>query len=702
MKRRLISWAGAALALAVAHARQDTVLDGGWKFIPQDLAGAEAVAFDDAAWQSVTVPHCWNIEPGENGDSKHFDEGPGWYRLHIKPEAALAGKAFFLKFDAAYHSAEVFLNGQPVGQHIGGYGAFCFDVTPWLHPGADNLLAVKVHFKALCDSPPLGGDFTKFPGLYRNVHLLALDPLSVSPLDDAGPGVYLKQTRVDEAAAQVEITTKLRNANASAKRASVRCRLLDATGKELQTIAATQSVPASGVADAVQVLTIPQPHLWNGRLDPYLYQVAVEVSDGATVVDRVVQPLGLRYYRVDPAQGFFLNGQHYALHGVNRHQQRPGKGWAIARAELAEDVGLMCELGCTTVRTCHYQHADDYHALCDQAGLVVWAELAMVNGIHYDSPGFVNNTQQQLAELIKQNFNHPSICFWSLWNEIHIPKTNETEKLTQCLNFLRVLNAQAKQLDPTRLTTGASCCSAFAPMTITDVAAWNGYPGWYSGTPDGWPGLLAEVRMEINGGALAVSEYGAGASIHHHQLADVQPQPGGHFHPEEWQALVHEQHWKALRQAPYLWGTFVWVMFDFASLGRREGDHDGLNDKGLVTADRQTRKDAFYFYQAQWTTVPMVHINSRRFNPHPTGKTTVKLYTNCDSAELFLNGRTLGNRKANDCICLWPEVDLPAGENRLEARAANASDALTWNCTPDASPHLGPLDPPAKPKKKKK
>jgi beta-galactosidase len=326
----------------------------------------------------------------------------------------------------------------------------------------------------------------------------------------------------------------------------------------------------------------------------------------------------------------------------------------------------------------------------------------MVNGVKFESPDFRRNTRQQLSELIKQNFNHPAICFWSLWYEMHVPSTNAIVEHAEFLSFIRELHTLAKQLDPTRLTTGASCDDGFAPMTLTDVAAWNGYPGWYIGTPQGWPALLAEVRSRIGDHALAVSEYGAGASVRHHQLADQQPQPGGQFHPEEWQALVHEEHWKALRQAPYLWGTYVWVMFDFASIGRHEGDRKGINDKGLVTADRLTRKDAFYFYQAQWTTKPVVYITSRRFNPHPTGPTRVKVYSNCDHVELFLNGRSLGRQTAPDHVFVWPNVDLPAGNNKLEARAGAVSDTITWNCSPDASAHLGPVDSPPAPRNKSK
>lgn len=682
--------------------RQDNLLTTGWKFLQQDITGAEAPDFDDSGWSSVTVPHCWNIQAGETGDPDRFDSGPGWYRLRLKADAAASGKSFFLKFDAVYHSAEVFLNGKAVGQHVGGFSAFCFDVTPHLRPGAENVLAVKVHFKPLSSSPPLGGDFTKFPGIYRNVHLLVLDPVSVSPLDEASPGVYLKQAHVDDTTARVEVTTRLRNAHDTPKTATVRCRLRDAKGRELQTIAVEQAIPARGTADAIQNLVVHQPHLWNGRADPYLYRVEIEVAVGATVTDRVTQPLGLRYFRVDPQRGFFLNGKKYALHGVNRHQHRPGKGWALSQADHAEDVALMLELGCNTVRTCHYQHAREFHDLCDQAGLVVWAELAMVNGVEFDSADFRRNTRRQLTELIKQNFNHPAICFWSLWNEMLMPEPNQTAKLARLLDFIRDLNTLAKELDPTRLTTGASCHPGFAPMTITDLAAWNGYPGWYAGQPGDWPALLAEVRSHIGGHPLAVSEYGAGASVHHHQLADQQPQPGGRFHPEEWQALIHEEHWKALQKAPDLWSTYIWLLCDFASIKRHEGDSDGLNDKGLVTADRLTRKDAFYFYQAQWTARPMVHITSRRFNPHPTGPTRVKVYSNCDHVELFLNGKSLGRQTAPDHIFVWPGVDLPAGTNKLEARAGAVTDTITWDCSPNASPHLGPVDPPPAPPNKPK
>jgi beta-galactosidase len=666
-----------AIGSVLASPRADVVLDGQWEFIRQDVSGAEAPGFDDAAWQTVTLPHTWNNMDGQDGGNDYW-RGVGWYRRHLTVDKRDGGKSLFLKFDGAATVADVFVNGKLAGTHKGNFGAFCLEVTPLLRVGQDNVIAVKVNNSWSPDIPPLSGDFTVFGGLYRDVHLLVLNKLFISPLDCASPGVYIKQTRVTVDSADLETTTKLRNANNSAKTATVRYTITDADGKSVATANSRQTVPANDGSDAVQTVTLSKPHLWNGRFDPYLYQASVEISDGSNVVDAVTQPLGLRFFRVDPNEGLFLNGKHYPLHGVNRHQDRLDKGWAIGPAEHVEDLKLILEMGCTGVRLAHYEHSQYFYDLCDRSGLVVWAELCLVNELG-QSEAFADNARQQLTELIKQSYNHPSIVFWSLFNELRF--RNREREAAEC-QLIGELNQLAKTLDPTRLTVAASCCvpPTHRSAAITDIIGFNWYYGWYNGRPDDWPVRLDELHQSLPARCVGISEYGAGASVIQHEQPPRQPKTDGPWHPEEWQSVVHEAAWKAMKDRPWLWGTFLWNMFDFAANQRHEGDHLGRNDKGMITYDRKTKKDAFYWYKANWTTDPFVWITSRRFTNRTEPKTPVKIYSNCDEVELKANGVSLGTARSEDHIFLWKEVSLQPGENSIEAIAHKGGQSFTDSC----------------------
>ena len=658
--------------------RVDIGIDEQWKFIRRDVAGAEAPGFDDAAWQAVNLPHTWNNLDGQDGGDDYY-RGVGWYRRPLTVDAQHAGKSLFLKFDGAATVADVFINGKRVGAHAGNFAAFCFDVTSFLHVGKKNVIAVKVNNAKNPEIAPLSGDFTIFGGLYRPAHLLVLDKLSISPLDYASPGVYIKQVRVTADSAELEITSKLRNANDAAKTATVRCAITDANGKSVASIRSRQEVPANGGADTVQTLTLVQPHLWNGRADPYLYQVTVEVSDGDRVVDSVLQPLGVRFFRVDPNEGFFLNGQRFALHGVNRHQDRLDKGWAIGPAEHEEDFNLILELGCTGVRLAHYQQAQYFYDLCDRGGLVVWAELCLVNELGA-SKAFSENARQQLTELVKQNFNHSSIAFWGVYNELH-SKTSWVEA-PAAWGLIPELNKLVKQLDPTRLSTAAASINPEEPLNlVTDTLAFNRYPGWYFGAATDWPAVLDDLRRKLPGTSVGIGEYGAGASIHQHEINPQQPKTDGPWHPEEWQCVIHEVAWKAMNERPWLWCTFIWNMFDFAVDNRNEGDHPGRNDKGLITYDRKVKKDAFYWYKVNWTTELVVYITSRRFTQRVEPETPVKIYSNCDEVELKVNGVTRGSVRSEDCIFLWKEITLKPGNNFIMAIGSKGGKSFTDSCS---------------------
>jgi beta-galactosidase len=652
--------------------RKDVILKTGWRFIRKDIPSAQSTGFNDADWQTVTLPHTWNALDGQDGGDNYY-RGACWYRLNLPIDSTDTAKQLFLRFEAASLVADLYVNGQSAGRHVGGFAAFCFDITPLVHSG-NNVIAVRVDNSHSPDIPPLSGDFTICGGLYRDVHLLVLNKISISPTDDASPGIYLKPTQIDRKIAVVNVLARLRNDSENDQTVIVRYAIRDAEDHEVAATQSPQTIPAHSKSDAASNLIINSPHLWNGRDDPYLYHAIVDLIQNGELLDRVVQPLGIRSFRVDAQKGFFLNDHSYPLHGVAVHQDYFNKGWAISSDDIDKSYRLIEEMGCTTVRLAHYQHPEYEYSLCDRTGIVVWAEACLVNRIG-DTAAFSENARRQVRELIKQNYNHPSIFFWSLFNELG-PRTRTDWQLVHDLNDI------AHNLDPDRRTVAASHLPAEIPLNgYTDIIGFNRYFGWYTGTIADWPTELDKLRVALPNGTIGISEYGAGASIHQHENPTTQPSTKGHWHPEEWQSIVHEAAWRAIKERPWLWGTYVWNMFDFASDARDEGDTPGRNDKGLVTADRETKKDAFYFYKANWTSHPFVHICEKRFDPRPAGPAQLKVYSNCDSVELILNGKSLGKRSSSDHVFVWNQVPLSQGKIELTATGEKNRNQFADRCS---------------------
>ena len=586
-------------------AREDTRLDSGWRFIQQDVTNAEQSGFDDRGWQAVSIPHNWGWEDAQQGEK--FYHGPGWYRRALDIGAPENGKRYFLRFEAASQVADVYVNGKLAGQHRGAFGAFCFEITKQLSGTGRNLLAVRVSNEVETDIAPLAGDFSVYGGLYRPVHLIVAAAENFSPTDHGSPGVAWLQTSVSKDKAVLDVTAQISNGTTNKPSLTLVASVFDAAGNLVVSNVEKITLSPKLTAPYFLRLTLPRPHLWNGRKDPYLYRATVELRAADQLVDAVEQPLGLRFYAIDPDKGFFLNGQSYHLHGVNRHQDMAGKGWAITEADMERDVAMLKEIGATVVRCCHYQHRDYFYSLCDRAGILVWAEIPQVDIVR-DTPEFENTSHNQLLDLIRQNVNHPAIFAWSLFNEIgNGKKTEDPHRVLQDLNHL------AHGEDPTRPTIAATCIPELPQMNkIPDLLGWNIYPGWYSGKKESYGAKLDGLRYTGRQGGFCVSEYGAGANSAQHEQNPQQPKPRGPWHPEEWQAEVHEAAWAAIKARPFVWGSFVWCMFDFAVNTRHEGGQDGLNDKGLVTRDRLTKKDAFYFYQANWSDEPVLYLASRR------------------------------------------------------------------------------------------
>ena len=721
---RLLCFVLTATAVLAAP-RTEVSLNAGWRFHFGETPGAEAVAFDASSWATLNTPHTWNALDGQDGvkasaagagaanlmKGGDYARGSGWYRRTIKPDAAWAGREVYLQFDAANRRADIFLNGQFIGTHLGGNARFRFNVTAALKRDGDNLLAVRVNNEDN-DILPHSGDFTFFGGLYRDVALLVTDAVQIETMDHASPGVFLAQTSVTAERAEVNARVKLANHEAKPADVSVRVAVLDAAGKLVVESRATASLTASGRGEVTVPLVVASPHLWNGRADPHLYTARVEVSVGGAVRDSIEQPLGLRFFRVDPAQGFFLNGKYLDLHGVSRHQDRIDKGWAISADDDREDMALIAEMGCTAIRVAHYQQSPLWYQLADQRGLALWSEIAFVDEAA-PTETFFNNALQQMRELIRQNYNHPAIFFWGCGNENFDLGKGFAEGVAQygpvSERQIQALHALARAEDPARLTTYASFHSekdvhialpgqpavnlqGEPQRWYTDVTAFNKYYGWYYGEPEDNAEFFDSVHARNPTQRLGVSEYGAGGSVTQHETAnyggpDYQRTPMESMrraafakqHPEEYQAYYHEGAWKVLSARPYVWGKFIWNMFDFASDGRDEGDNPGRNDKGLVTFDRKTRKDAFYFYKATWSAEPVLYITSHRFVDRTEATTTVKIYSNAPEVELFVNDRSLGKQMGADKIFRWPNVVLANGENKIRAAAgATLVDECVW------------------------
>jgi beta-galactosidase len=669
----------ASAALAV-QPRSDVLLDADWRFLRADVPDASQTVFDDSNWKTVSLPHTWNARDGQDGSD--YYRGPAWYRRTLEIPGKAAGRRAFLRFEGAGTVTNVYVNGRFVGEHLGGFGASCCEITPFVEFGASNVIAVRVSNAWRPDLAPLSGDFTVFGGLYRPVHLLITGDLCLSPLDHAAPGVTVLPADISEGSADVTIQALVSHGADAPGEATLVSTIFDAAGRAVAGATETVSVPTGITAQQIQHLTVPHPHLWNGRADPYLYKIAVELRRGEIVIDRVEQPLGLRTIRVDKA-GFYLNGKPCRLRGVDCHQDRFDKGWAITEADQKQDIDLILEMGANAVRAAHYQHSEAFYRLCDESGLLVWAELPQVN--YVGGPAFVENSRTQLVDLIRQNVNHPCIFAWSLSNELRPPSPDPDPVLLD-------LNKLAHAEDPTRPTIEATYINSWPSVNmITDLLGINLYPGWYAGDVDAMGAQLDERASWGRGQGFCVSEYGAGASIYQHEAHPSQPKAVSHWHPEEWQSIVHERDWAAIRARPSVWGSFVWNMFDFASARRREGDTPARNDKGLVTYDRKIRKDAFYFYKANWSDEPFVYVSDRRFTPRAVATTDVKLYSNCDRVELAVNDVSQGVRTGDDeHRFLWAGVVLRPGANRIEATAdrdgRRCSDECVWTVSVEPPP----------------
>jgi beta-galactosidase len=678
-----VLFAGGLLTVAhAAPARLEEPLLENWRF----RLGAEKIEVATSAptndWELVTVPHTWNARDGADGNGDYV-RGEAWYRRDFQLGDAWHGKRIFIEFQGANRSAEVFLNGTRIGLHVGGYARFRFELTDAVRLKGVNTLAVKIS-NADDGTPPYSADFTFFGGVYRAVRLFATDAVHIDVLDHASDGVYVTQENVSEKRADLRVATLLKNDSPRPEQVVVRTVLSDPAGKQVFSKDESVTLDAGKALRFEQPLTVDSPHLWNGLADPARYTINVSLLVNGKLRDEVSDRIGLRYFSVDANEGLFLNGKRIDAHGVSRHQDRAGKGNAISEADDREDFALIQEMGSTAIRVAHYPQSDLWFDLADEAGMIVWAEIPVVNEVS-PSETYTENAKLQLRELIRQHYNRPGILFWGVGNEMR--EVGEGPGRHQMSGpaanqLIQVLHKLVKEEDPTRLSVYASYHRPEDAKNFhTDVLGYNKYIGWYGAeSPQGFATWLDDVHKRFPALRLSISEYGAGGNILHHDEPQHKPAPGGEWHPEEYQSYFHEVHWRAMRERDFIWGKFIWNMFDFGVDERSEGMAPGINDKGLITYDRKTKKDGFFWYKANWSKAPVLHIASKRHAHRTESKAEVKVYSNASTVELWLNGVSQGKVTNDDRLFTW-NIRLAEGANKLVARAMHPTGELTDECT---------------------
>lgn len=621
----------------------------GWEFIKRNISPQEAMT---AEGEKINLPYTWNGIDGQDGGND-YARGAFWFVKKFGKPDFEDGSDVYIEFKGVNSTATLYLNGSFITEHRGGYSTFRTKITDFLQP--ENVLCVCADNSKTETVYPQTADFTFYGGIYRDVNIIIADKnrfdldyygscgVKITPAVNGDDGEVTAQTYVT-GGGEVKIT------------------VFDRDGETV----------ASGANG--QKLTVKNARLWDGINDPYLYTLKAELFVNGELCDCVTQKFGFRTYYFDPDKGFILNGKPYPLRGVCRHQDRPKKGNALSKADHDEDMRLILETGANTVRLAHYQQDDYFYGLCDENGLVVWAEIPYISR---HMPEANANALSQMKELIYQQYNRASIVMWGISNEITMHRRHKKDMLA----FHKKLNAFAKEADPTRYTTLA--CFAMCGFNnksafITDIVAWNLYLGWYV------PGFFLNdlwikfFRLLHPKRCLGYSEYGAEAMPNLHAK---RPRRGDNS--EEYQALYHEYMLKCFDRHPFLWGTYVWNMFDFAADARNQGGEAGMNHKGLVTFDRQTKKDSFYIYKAYWSKQPFVHITGKRF-ANRTGRTTeIKVYSNTGSVSLYVNGKLFKTLKGDKIFRF--KIPLEA-VNEIKAVSGGCMDECTIKRVKKADP----------------
>lgn len=619
-----------------AEGRKVESFNSGWSFkkAPAEKELAINAPKWDKGWSEVEIPHTWNAKDMQV-QANSFYEGAAYYKKQYFFPAELKDKRVFLRFEGVGSCAEVFVNGMLATSHKGGYSAFACEISPLLKAGEENEIIVKADNKSRPDVIPVNHNlFGVYGGIYRPVWLVVTEPCNISVTDCASPGVYVTQKNVSKKQADVKVKVKLDNGTLQPVPVTLQNTIYDQEGKQVATHSQSFELSAQGEQAYESSFTIKKPTLWQGRENPYLYKVVSRLIKDGQVIDEMVQPLGLRKYEIVAGKGFYLNGEKYPMYGVTRHQDWWGLGSALKNENHDFDLATIMDVGATTVRFAHYQQSDYLYSRCDSLGLIIWAEIPFVNRVTGQE---AENCRNQLREMIRQSFNHPSIYVWGLHNEVYQPH-QYTKELTQSLHDL------AKTEDPDRYTVSVNGYGHMEhPVNlVADIQGMNRYFGWYEKKIQDIKPWVENLEKEYPHQKLMLTEYGADANLNHQTeyLGDALNWTK-EFYPETFATKTHEYQWSVIAAHPYIIASYLWNTFDFCAPMWVRGGVPARNMKGLVTFDRKIKKDSYFWYKANWSKEPVLYLTQRRNWDREKKETSVTVYSNIGTPKVYLNGKEL-------------------------------------------------------------
>lgn len=619
-----------------AEGRKVESFNSGWSFkkAPAEKELALNAPKWESGWSEVEIPHTWNAKDMQV-QANNFYEGAAYYKKNYFFPADLKGKRVFLRFEGVGSCTEVFVNGMLATSHKGGYSAFACEISPLLKVGEENEIIVKADNKSRPDVIPVNHNlFGVYGGIYRPVWLIVTEPYNISVTDCASPGVYITQKNVSKKQADVKVKVKLDNGTLQPVPVTLQNTIYDQEGKQIATNSQSFELTAQGEQAYETSFTIKKPTLWQGRENPYLYKVVSRLIKDGQVIDEMVQPLGLRKYEIVAGKGFYLNGEKYPMYGVTRHQDWWGLGSALKNENHDFDLATIMDVGATTVRFAHYQQSDYLYSRCDSLGLIIWAEIPFVNRVTGQE---AENCRNQLREMIRQSFNHPSIYVWGLHNEVYQPH-QYTKELTQSLHDL------AKTEDPDRYTVSVNGYGHMEhPVNlVADIQGMNRYFGWYEKKIQDIKPWVEGLEKEYPHQKLMLTEYGADANLNHQTeyLGDALNWTK-EFYPETFATKTHEYQWSVIAAHPYIIASYLWNTFDFCAPMWVRGGVPARNMKGLVTFDRKIKKDSYFWYKANWSKEPVLFLTQRRNWDREKKETSITVYSNIGTPTVYLNGKEL-------------------------------------------------------------
>lgn len=652
------------------------------KTIPfnEDWLFKKGEASSSVTWKAITIPHTWNNHDMQT-QRNDFYEGRACYKRMYIPETHLQDKRIFLRFEGVASTAEVFVNEVLADRHEGGYSAFAVDISPLLKYGEENEILVQVDNSSQQDVIPINHRlFGVYGGIYRPVELIITEKIHIAVTDYASSGIYISQEEVSAQSASLSIKTKVDNKTGHKDTITLHTSIYDTQGDLIQEASDLVVLLPQGRKNIIQAFHLKNPHLWQGLEDPYLYKVITRIHRSGVVIDAVTQPLGLRNFELRASDGMYLNGKKVPMYGVCRHQDWWQIGSALTKQQHDTDLEIIKEIGATTIRLAHYQQSEYFYSKCDSIGFIVWAEIPFVNRVSTQER---YNAKQQLVELIRQNYNHPSIYVWGLHNEVYQPH-NYTVALTTELNDL------AKTEDPFRYTVQVSGYNGVDhPVNNNaDIQGINQYFGWYNGTLDSLQTWVEKAERKFKDYKVIFSEYGTEANIN--QQKEVVSNRGDccgfdRDYNESFATRFHEEHWNIISKHPFLIASYIWNTFDFATPMSSQGQVESRNMKGLVTFDRKTKKDPFYWYKANWSKEPVLYITQRRVVNRGNQITPVTVYSNLGTPRLFVNGKEIRTitQGYTPVHYIFTHVSLRKGENNIEVRVTKEGkeyvDQIQWN-----------------------